>query len=438
MKSSKKLLFFLIAFSFANIIFSQNEDSLTFHKKMEWFKDAKLGIFIHWGIYSVKGIDESWSFFNEYLSHEAYMKQLEGFNAIHYAPQKWAELIKKSGAKYSVITSKHHDGVALWNTKMNDLSTFKKTPAKQDVLSPFVAALKKEKLKVGIYYSLIDWSHPEYPNFTKTQKRYKTDSIKWLKFKQFFQGQLSELSEQYNPDLWWFDGDWEFSAEKWEAQKVRKMLLNKNPNTILNSRLKGYGDYATPEQGLPLTKPKSKYWELCMTMNDSWGYQHNDHNYKTPYEVIRIFADVIGNGGNLLLNIGPKADGTIPSEQIHILNELGKWTKKHEEAIFGSRTGIPKDYFLGTSTLSKNGEILYLFLPGKPNGQIMLKGIKNKINRIRIVGDGTKLSHKVTLHQYWSTKPGVVFIDVPESVVDEYMTVIAVQLKGKIDLGSRE
>ena len=171
-----------------------------------------------------------------------------------------------------------------------------------------------------------------------------------------------------------------------------------------------------------------------MTMNDSWGFQHNDRNYKTPYQVIRVFSDVISAGGNLLLDVGPKADGTIPKEQIHILKELGKWTKKHKEAIYGTRSGIPKEYFYGPTTLSKDGETLYLFLTGKPNGQILLKGLKNKINRIRIVGNGTKLDHEISMKLYWNTKPGLVFIDVPDNVVDEYMTVIAVQLKGKIDL----
>ena len=234
MKSLQKLLFALVLFTLPNLLSSQNYDSLVFHKKMEWFQDAKLGIFIHWGIYAVNGVDESWAFFNEYLSHEDYMKQLDGFNAKNYDPQKWASLIKESGAKYSVITSKHHDGVSLWDTNMNDLSTLKKTPAKRDLLSPFVEALRQKKLKVGLYYSLIDWSHPDYPNFTRTQKRYEEDSIKWNRFLKFYQGQLKELSHRYNPDLWWFDGDWEHSAEKWEAEKVKNMLLTFNAQSILN------------------------------------------------------------------------------------------------------------------------------------------------------------------------------------------------------------
>ena len=137
---------------------------------------------------------------------------------------------------------------------------------------------------------------------------------RWKKFLNYYQGQLKELSDTYTPDLYWFDGDWEHNSAEWQVPKVRKMLLIKNSNTIINSRLRGQGDYATPEQDMPITRPENKYWELCMTMNNSWGYQKNDHDYKTTSQFIGILADVIGNGGNLLLDIGPKADESIPKE----------------------------------------------------------------------------------------------------------------------------
>ena len=405
--------------------------------KFEWFSNARLGIFIHWGIYSVNGIDESWSFYNDYISYDDYMNQLNGFTASNYNPDKWAELIKESGAKYAVITAKHHDGVALWNSKYSDLNVAQKTPAKRDLLKPFVKSLRKEKIKVGIYYSLLDWSHPDYPNFTRNEIRYKDDSLRWDKFVKFNFGQIEEIMDNYNPDLVWFDGDWEQSAESWHAKEIRELLLKKNKNVIINSRLQGYGDYATPEQGVPIHKPKDKYWELCMTMNDSWGYQGNDKNYKTLYQVIRIFTDVISLGGNLLLDIGPKPDGTIPEEQVHILKELGKWTKKHEQAIFGTKAGIPKDYFAGPSTLSKDGKTLYLFITGKPNGPIMLKGLKNKINSIWVVGRGIKLEHEIKMKAWWSKTPGLVFIDIPESALDDYITIIALSLAdGEVSLFS--
>lgn len=416
---------------------SQIEDSTVHDKaKMQWFKDAKLGIFIHWGLYAVDGIDESWSFFNGYISHEDYLKQTKGFTAKKYDPDNWAQLIKESGAKYSVITSKHHDGFALWDTKFGDLNAVKGSAAKKDVLTPFVNALRKNDLKVGIYYSLPDWSYPDYTHFTRDSLRYdiKREPERWNRFLKYYQGQLNELSENYNPDLYWFDGDWEHSSEEWQAPKVRQLLLDKNQKTILNSRLKEQGDYATPEQGMPITRPKSNYWELCMTMNDSWGYQKNDHEYKTTNQIIGIFADVISNGGNLLLDIGPKADGSIPEEQVQILKGLGRWTNKHREAIYGTVAGIPKEHFYGPTTLSKDHSLLYLFVKGDPKGEVVLRGLKNKINRIWVVGQGTKLAHQVVGKVYWSHYPGITYVKIPEHVLDEQMTVLAVLLDGKIDL----
>ena len=432
-KFKKILLVIFLQFCVFFVVFGQ--PSTEKQKKMQWFEDAKLGIFIHWGIYSVNGIDESWSFYNGYISHEDYLKQLNGFSAINYNPQNWADIIKQSGAKYAVITAKHHDGIALWDTKCeNALSTVTHASAKKDLLTPFVKSLNKNGIKTGLYFSLIDWSHPDYPNKTRDIKRYVTDSVRWSRFVDFNFCQLQELSKQFKPDLFWFDGDWEQTAENWKAKELSEAIRLWNPNVILNSRIRGYGDYATPEQGLPITRPDDKYWELCMTMNDSWGFQHNDKNYKTPNQVIRIFIDCIAKGGNLLLDIGPTADGTIPAEQTTILSELGRWTKKHSEAIFGSRAGIPAEHYYGPSTTNKSGDILYLFVPHKPNGDIMLKGIKNKINRIWVVGNGTKLNWEIKMKPYWSSVPGIVYFEVPENVLDEQVTVIAVLLDNKIEL----
>lgn len=402
--------------------------------RMAWFKEAKLGIFIHWGIYAVDGVDESWSFYNGYLSYEDYMKQLNGFTAAKYQPEVWADLISRSGARYAVLTTKHHDGVALWNTQLSDLNVVDKTPAARDLVTPLVAALRQKDLKVGLYYSLLDWSDPNYPNFTRTEKRYQEDLVRWDRFVKFNFGQLRELAKNFQPDLYWFDGDWEQTADRWKAADLRDSLLKWTPGTILNSRLQGYGDYATPEQGLPVTAPKDPYWELCMTTNDSWGYQYNDHQYKTTNQVIRIFIDCLNMGGNLLLDIGPKADGTIPEEQVEILEGLGRWTKKHQVAIYGSRAGIPAGHYYGPTTLSADKTILYLFVPHRPNGPLVVKGLKNKINRIWVVGNGTKLSHKIVGKQYWSQVPGICYIDLPEQALDPEVTVLAVLLDGPVEL----
>lgn len=404
--------------------------------KMEWFSDAKLGIFIHWGVYSLGNTSESWAFHNKRISHTNYMAQLDSFTASNYNPEYWAEIIRKSGAKYSVITSKHHDGIALWDTKQNNLNTTHKSPAKRDLLTPFVNALRNNDIKVGIYYSLIDWTHPDYPGFLKDSSKYKIEDnpAKWQNFIKFCHGQIEELSAEFNPDLFWFDGDWEHSAEEWQAPTIKANILSHNPNAIINGRLQGFGDYDTPEQNFPVTRPNLKYWELCMTMNDSWGYQKNDNNYKTPYEIITIFADAISMGGNLLLDITPMQDGSIPKIQIETLEEIGNWTNKHQEAIFGTLGGMPQGHFYGPSTISKDSTSLYLFIPAKTSGSIVVKGLDNSIKSITVVGDSTKLNHKIVGKISWSQIPGLVYIDIPENVQDKYMSVIKLELDKPLKL----
>jgi alpha-L-fucosidase len=436
MKSLKTLLFISLAVLLSFGSFAQSKINPNDIKdKMQWFADAKLGIFIHAGIYSVNGVDESWSFHNKKISHADYMKQLNGFTLKKYDPAMWADLIKESGARYAVITTKHHDGVAMYDTKMNNLSSVKATPAKKDMITPFFAELRKRDIKCGAYYSLIDWSYADYPGFLKDSSRYKVedDYERWNSFRQFFQGQIREISSKFKPDLWWFDGDWEHSAEQWESEKVRNIILANNPKAIINSRLQGYGDYETPEQNFPVTRPKFNWWELCMTTNDNWGF-HNDNNWKTPYEVITIFVDAVANGGNLLLDMGPKEDGTIPDEQIHVLKELGAWNKKNGEAIFNTIGGIPQGHFYGPTTMSKDSTTLYLFLHGQTSGQIMLKGLDNKIQEITVVGNGTKLTHKIVGKISWSHVPGLVYIDVPSVVLDKYVTVLKLKLDKPVKL----
>ncbi len=404
--------------------------------KMQWFSDAKLGIFIHYGIYAVNGINESWSFHNKEISYPDYMKQLNGFTASNYQPEYWAGLIKASGARYAVITTKHHDGVALWPTKQNQLNVVEATPAKKDLIGPLFAALRKNNIKAGAYFSLLDWSHPDYPGFLKDSSRYKINDQpdRWRKFERFLNSQLNELSKNYHPDLYWFDGDWEHSATEWNAELIREALLFDNPNAIINGRLQGYGDYETPEQNFPVTRPSFKWWELCMTTNNNWGYQQRDTAWKTPYEVISIFVDAVANGGNLLLDIGPKADGTIPKEQVNILTELGKWNQRNGDAIFDRLGGIHQGHFYGPTTLSKDSTTLYLFLQAKTSGPIMLKGLDTKIKSIEILGNQTKLPHKIVGKISWSAVPGLVYIDVPSNKLDTYMTVLKVHLEKPIKL----
>jgi len=411
-------------------------DSL-YEEKMQWFEDAKLGIFIHWGIYAVEGIAESWSFYNGYISHEDYLKQCNSFSASKYEPSYWVDLIKKSGAKYSVITTRHHDGFSLWDSKYGELNSVEHSIARKDVLSPFIKELKKSGLKTGLYYSLPDWSHKDYTHHTRKSIRYKIEDERkrWKKYQKYYFGQLNELKKNYEPDLWWFDGDWEHSAKEWDVEKIKNKLSKGSSEVIFNSRLNDNGDYKTPEIGMPVTRLKDRYWELCMTMNDSWGFQKNDNNYKSSQQIIDIFVDCISKGGNLLLDIGPKADGSIPKEQVEILEDLGRWTNKHKEAIFGSRKGIAYDHFYGPTTLSKDSTTLYLYVRDIPkDGKVAVKGLKNKINRIFVVGEGSLLQHKTFCTVYWSEYPGISYIDIPEDVQDKNYTVLALMLDGKLKL----
>jgi alpha-L-fucosidase len=428
--------------------------------RLQWFQDAKLGIFIHWGIYSVNGVDESWAFYNKKMPYADYMKQRDGFSAKNYDPVAWADLIRRSGAKYAVITTKHHDGFALYDTHLprseditgssinaaygypmpNGLTN--SGTAKRAVIAPLFKALRDRGIKCGAYYSLLDWSHYDHPAFTKDSTRYAiaADPARWQRFRSFYQGQIGEIAVQMSPDLWWFDGDWEHSAEEWEAAKVRAMILGKNPKAIINGRLQGYGDYATPEQNIPVETPKTPAWEVCMTLGEQWGWQPQDTNYKSTHDLIHIFADVIGHGGNLLLGVGPKEDGTFTPGQIARLEELGTWTKKHAEAIYGMRAGLPNGHFFGPSTLSPDSTTIYLFLANGMRGSVEIKGLDNKIISAEIVGsdanrgDTMTLNHRVVGKISWSKVPGLVFIDLKEGFDDPWMTVLKVKLDGPVKL----
>jgi alpha-L-fucosidase len=431
----------LFVFFFVTNQVNAQETKLTKSERLEWFKDAKLGIFIHWGYYGVNGIGESWSMYHKKISYDDYMSQGEEFTAKNYDPELWAKLFKKIGARYAVLTTKHHDGVALWDTKLSKLNVKEKTPAKRNLVKPFVQALRNHGLKVGLYYSLCDWSHPDYevvfsrPNTKKNYPQKEQFGLsKWQRFVKFYKGQLKELNDAYHPDLYWFDGDWEKSSEQWQAQSLKDSLLAWNPKTIVNSRLKTYGDYSTPEQGIPVVRPKGA-WEFCMTMNDNWGYYPSDTNYKPISQIIRTFVEVIASGGNLLLNIGPKPDGTIAKEQQERLVALGDWIKKHENAVFDTKDGLPYGHFYGPTLLSKDETKIYLCLFDNPKNYISLKGIQNKIKLIKVVGSNQQLSFERNGGASWNNIPGVLRIEIPKKEnLDSNVTVIEVELESTLKL----
>ncbi len=438
----KKIVFFIVLIILAVQSFAENKSAET--NRLAWFDDAKLGVFIHWGIYSVNGISASWSMKNKEISWQDYMAQSEGFTAQNYNPEEWARLFKQAGAKYVVLTSKHHDGFALWDTKFSLLDAVNHSAAQRDLLAPYARALRKQGLKVGFYFSLLDWSHKDY-DVVFERPRQELEKLypqpAWQKnlsaherFVKFVFGQLSELSHQYHPDLLWFDGGWEHSSQWWRAEEIRDSLLTWNPQIIINDRLPEYGDYETAEQGIPVLRPK-KVWEFCMTINDHWGYFPKDNNYKPQAQIIRTFVEVIANGGNLLLDIGPKPDGTIDERQIKALKELGAWIRRNEEAVYSTRAGLPYGHFYGPTLLSADKKIIYLALFDIPKDYILLKGLHTKIKKIRIVGSERELQWKRSGGAKWANIPGIVRIDVPEREnLDKYVTVLAVELADTVQL----
>jgi alpha-L-fucosidase len=416
----------------------------------DWFLDAKLGIFIHWGIYSAGDTSESWDFFHGNISHQDYMAQATTFTAANYDPDAWAKLFADAGAKYAVLTTKHHDGFALWDTAWNKLNAKDGSPAGRDLIGPYCEALRKHGLKVGLYYSHSDWSHPDYASVLpkKAQPhdhaRLHTnrfaypqgpeDPAAWERFLAFHRGQLQELCTRYHPDLLWFDGDWERDSEQWRFQELAAQLRAWAPGVVLNSRMGGHGDYATPEQAIPITKPPSP-WEFCVTINDSWGYQKKDTNFKSPRQCVRMLAECSGMGGNLLLDVGPKSDGTILPKQVDVLEGLGRWAHRNAEALYGTVAGLPPAHFYGASTLSKTRDTLYLICFDRPNGQVAVKGIISDVKRVTVLG-GCELAQKKIGGAPWARLPGVLWIDLPDDALDPDATVIKVELAAPLELYS--
>ncbi|MEM1212983.1 MAG: alpha-L-fucosidase [Planctomycetota bacterium] len=425
-----------------------------------WFPDAKFGLFMHWGLYSVKGISESWSFFNGQISHEDYFAQRHCFGAEKYDPKQWAELFARVGAKYAVLTTKHHDGFALWPTAHHAENSFQHTPAAKqhdDLIGPYCDALREHGLRVGLYFSHLDWSHPDFPSvfnadegvLVRDHPGYKyerpLDSIdkpeKWAKFLEFHRAQLKELSDRYSPDLFWFDGSWTHNSAQWDMKGLRDQLHAWNPQgVVLNSRMgknPGYGDYDTPEQGVPVVAPKGP-WEFCVTLNNSWGWVTGDESHKSVRQIVRLLCDTVGMGGNLLLAIGPYADGRLQPTQVERLEALGDWLRPRAEAIYGTTAGATHDHFLGSSTLSADRKTLFLFQYDRPVDGIAIKGLRNRIERATVLGGpghGTELTHRVVgmdLHGI----PALRWIEVPDDVFDPITTCIKLELDEALDLYS--
>ncbi|MFI6896863.1 alpha-L-fucosidase [Streptomyces sp. NPDC050256] len=410
-----------------------------------WFPDAKLGIFLTWGVYAVDGVGESWSFYDKEIPYDRYMAQLHGFTAEAYDPDAWAALCARAGARYAVLTTKHHDGVALWDTAQSDLSVVHRTPAGRDLVGPYAEAMRRQGLKVGLYYSHSDWSHPDYPSLRHsdptrpwiTDNPYtmppegQEDPQRWERFLAFHRGQIRELVG-YRPDLLWFDGQWERDEHQWRMKELAEELRRLSPQTVLNGRMLGHGDYTTPEQGVPIVRPEGP-WELCYTIGDQWGYQPADTAHKSVRELVRVFAETIGHGGNLLLDTGPRADGTIVPEHVARLEGLGDWIARHADAVYPTVAGLPYGHHYGPSMLAQDRRTLFLVCFDPPSAFTELRGVRNAVRRISVVSTGEELGHRTVGGFPGHNVPGVIRIAAP-AACDPYATVLALELDGELDL----
>jgi alpha-L-fucosidase len=358
-------------------------------------------------------------------------------------------LFAEAGARYTVLTTKHHDGMALWDTAEH-LSVVRDTPAGRDLVGPFCEAMRARDLHVGLYYSHCDWSHPDYPSLHAPPgtpsghpgHRYSfasgsEDLARWANFIRFHRLQLRELCERYSPELLWFDGDWERNWQQWDFEQLNQQLRTWRPGVVINSRIGPYGDYATPEQAIP-TVPPGKPWELCLTLNRSWSMA-TDPSYKTTGELIRMLAECAGMGGNLLLNVAPLSDGTIFYEQARLLREIGAWLKINGEGIYGTRAGLPASHWAGASTRSADGRTIYLIQFGFPGGEVPVKGLRNKVLSATVLGgDGFQLARRTSGGAPWMNIPGILWLDIPDAACQPHATVIKLELDGPLDLHTSE
>ena len=432
----------------------------------DWYTDAKLGIFIHWGIYAVdrRGY-ESWPISHGQVGYDEYLAQMDRFTASNYDPDSWADLIVKSGAKYAVLTTKHHDGVALWPTKQEGASIPNQTGL-PDLVESYVEAVRKKGLKVGLYFSHTDWLNLDHLSVLTgktseelvelrkelvdyidlwTQSNKETDfsdspehRAAWNRFLDFHRAQLKEILTNYGPiDLLWFDVMLNRKGFDYKTAELRDFIHGISEQTVINSRLGEHGDYETPEQFIPVHPPAGP-WELCITTNNTWSYTGREEEYKTPYEIITMFCECLGMGGNMLLNVGPDESGIIPARQVEALETLGTWVRKHAEAVYGTVRGLPYGYAYHFSSLNKSRDTVYVYLAHVPKEGTPIKGIKNEIKRITILGNGAECTSRVLGGAPWIGVPGVLSIDIPKDALDEFVTVLKIELDGPLDLYSGE
>lgn len=426
-------------------------------ERMEWFNEARFGMFIHWGLYAIPAGEwkgKSIPSIGEWIMEKAqipipdYEPLAQQFNPVKFDARAWVRTAKAAGMKYIVITSKHHDGFGLWPSDQGDWN-IKRTPFGRDPLMELAKACRAEGIKLCFYHSIMDWHHPDYAG--RRKYHHLSDGNPDMdRYVAYLKGQLKELITRYGPiGILWFDGEWEPAWTHERGVDLYNYVRSLQPDIIVNNRVgkgragmsgmdkgQGVGDYGTPEQEIPPTGfGPDVIWESCMTMNNTWGYRKDDNNWKSTAMLVRNLIDCASKGGNYLLNVGPTAEGLIPAPSVERLGEIGKWMKVNHESIYDTHAGPFKRLPWGRCTTKVDGRTttLYLHVFNWPeNGKMFVPGLKNAPARAYLLAD--KNHKKLETSQ---NADGVV-INVPTVAPDEISSTVMLIVRGKpevTDLG---
>ena len=417
--------------------------------RMDWWRESRFGLFIHWGIYSVPAGEwngttnhAEWIRESAQIPLEQYEKFVSQFNPVKFNANDWVAMAKNAGMKYIVITSKHHDGFCLFDSKETDFDIMS-TPFRRDVLKELSDACAKQGLTLCFYHSIMDWHHPDYLPRRKWETDRPTAGADYEKYVSYMKSQLNELLSNYGKiGVLWFDGEWENTWTHDRGKDLYNYLRKMRPDLIINNRVdKGrqgmegmtrdstyYGDFGTPEQEIPSKGLPGLDWESCMTMNDHWGYNKNDQNWKSSEDLVRKLIDIASKGGNFLLNIGPTSEGLFPEPSINRLKDIGSWTKVNGEAVYGTQASPFQNLKWGrcTQKTDRKKTILYMHIFDWPeNGKLVVPGLTNKIVSTYALKDTEK--KRLPVEKTGSE----VSVDVSNITQSDYATVIVLEIKGK-------
>lgn len=381
-------------------------------RRLEWFRKARFGMFIHWGLYSQLGRHE-WVMNRERIPLEEYEPLADMWKPRPGCQREWARLAKQAGMRYMVMTTKHHEGFCLFDSKLTDYNAAKRGPGR-DLVAEYVEAARAEGLRVGFYYSLMDWHHPD-------GARCKTDEAARRRFVDYIHGQVRELCTNYGKvDIMWYDVAWPLDVEGWESAKMNAMVRQLQPDIIINNRSLLPEDFGTPEQHIR-PEEEGRMWESCMTFNSSWGYAPADTDYKTPKQVVAMLRQVAAGGGNLLLNIGPAPDGSVPQPCIDTLMATGRWLEKYGPAIYDASDRF-QQHWMFTGAFTAKGSRLYYHVFHWPGQQLAIGGLRNRVTGIRLM-NGWELGWR-------QTESRLVIFGLPDTPPDPIATVIEIDVEG--------